>query len=151
MAAGNCEFLNLMVDQATAAPIRQPRTKVTDLSFEAPDEEITRSTSTNQESHLPRLVKTKLRRAPMRRDPQVGNLENKAALPQDWRSMVGLSLVETKALKEDNMKLFSKCNDLWSGCPRLLMLHIIQLTRSNLYDLYSNSPKNNLERCFVSN
>lgn len=49
MVAGICESLNLTLDQATAAPIRQPRTKVTDLSFAAPDEKTTSFTPTNKE------------------------------------------------------------------------------------------------------
>lgn len=41
MVAGKCDSLNLVVDQVTAAPIRQPQTSITNLSFAAPDEEIT--------------------------------------------------------------------------------------------------------------
>lgn len=48
MAAKICEFLNLLVERALGAPIRQPNTEATDLSFKALDEELTNySTSSN--------------------------------------------------------------------------------------------------------
>lgn len=39
MTAGICETLNVMVDQVTAAPIKQPQTEVTDLTLTAQIEE----------------------------------------------------------------------------------------------------------------
>lgn len=77
-----CASLNLMVYQATAASIRLPRTEVTDLSLAAPDEEISNSTTTNQESLLSRPVKTKLGFAPRQQDPRVCPLKTKSASPQ---------------------------------------------------------------------
>lgn len=74
-----CDSLNVMVNKAMTAPVRQQRIKVTDMSFAAPDENILSSTPTSQELLLSRPVNTKLGPAPSQRDPQVFNLENKAA------------------------------------------------------------------------
>lgn len=78
-----CYSLNLMVNQAKSAPKKQPQTKVTDLSFATWDRETTDSLPTNQETFLSKLVKSGLGSVPGRPDTQVGNLKNKAGLPQD--------------------------------------------------------------------
>lgn len=58
------EFLDFIVNKATAALIRQPQTEVTDLSFVAQNEAITDSTPTNQELLKSRSVKSKTNSAP---------------------------------------------------------------------------------------
>lgn len=50
MTAEICKSLYLMVDQAIAAPIRQPRTKITCLNFATPYKAITKSMPTYQKS-----------------------------------------------------------------------------------------------------
>lgn len=72
-----------MLHQVTAATIRQLRADATDLSFAAPGENITSFKQIYQESHLIRPVKTNHGPAPRQQDPQIGNLENKAASWQD--------------------------------------------------------------------
>lgn len=58
MVAGLYESSILMVDQATTAAIRQPRTEVTDQSFAALDIEMNSCMSTSQTSLLLWPVKT---------------------------------------------------------------------------------------------
>lgn len=89
MAALICPSLNWTMDQATVAPIRQPWSKVTDLSFASQDEEITNSTPTSQNSHLSRPVKTKHGHAQRQQNRQVGNLGTKTALSQHWQLVGG--------------------------------------------------------------
>lgn len=84
MAIGICEFLNLIVEQVTAAAIRQTQTEVTNLIFAALDEKITTPTPTIQKSHLLRPLKSKRSPAPGQQDPQVCDLRSKPTLPQDW-------------------------------------------------------------------
>lgn len=45
IAVGICKSLDLMMDQATVAPIRQSWAEVTYMRFAAPGEQITSSTS----------------------------------------------------------------------------------------------------------
>lgn len=79
------ESLDLMADQTTDASKRRQRINVTDLGLVAPDEEIVNSTPIDQELLSLKLYKTKLGPASKQQDPQVGKLETKPALPQDWQ------------------------------------------------------------------
>lgn len=115
MAAEMYESLNSMINQDTAAIIRQPLTKVPDRRFAASDEEITISTPTGQESLLSQSVKTVQGSAARQQDPQFGTLQNKLASTQNWQSMVDLYLLEEKALKRETLKMFWTDKDLWSG------------------------------------
>lgn len=103
LATGIRESLNLIVDQAMAAPILQLRTIVTAVSFVALGEEITNSTPTSPESLLSWAVKAYLGPAPRQKDSTVGNLENKPASPQNWQLIVELFLVANEALMKDIM------------------------------------------------
>lgn len=111
MDAVTCDYLNLMVKQATTAPIWN-RIHWSELA--APDEGITTSTFTNQEVLLSRPVKTAISLSLRQPDPQVGNLKNKAAPPQEYELMVDLSLVGDKALKKDSTEKLSKHKGFWS-------------------------------------
>lgn len=83
-----------MKDQAAAATILQPRSKVTDVRFADPDEGITKSTYTDQESHLlPEKTEGCSGSAERQRDPQVGNFETKHAFLREWQTIVDLYLL----------------------------------------------------------
>lgn len=84
MVAGICESVIVIVDQTMAAPIRQSRTKVTDISFAAP-EKISTSTTTIQGSLLLRPVKTDFGPASKQQSPKVSNLWNKVLSQQNWQ------------------------------------------------------------------
>lgn len=97
-----------MVNQATAAIIWQPQTKLTYLSFTAPDDYINNSTSTDRESLLSRPVKIEQDPAPGWQDSQFGNLETTPASSQNCQLIVDLFLVDDKAMKKDIIKMLSK-------------------------------------------
>lgn len=115
MTAEIYDLFNAMVDQATAAFISQPQTEAPELSFAAPGEEKTDSTSSYQLSLLLQSVKTRLSPASRKQGPKVGILDNKAASPQKWQSLVDLYLVVDRALKKDGMEILSMHEDLQSG------------------------------------
>lgn len=91
-----CEALNLKVNRGTAARVRQPRVKTTDPNVAAPDKKISSYTFTYQKSLLSRPVKTKHGPDPGQQNPQVGSLESIIAPPQDWQSLVDLSVFDDK-------------------------------------------------------
>lgn len=115
MTAEICESLILVVDKATAAPIRKSRNKLTYLSFAGPEEKIAKSTPTYQESLLSLPVKPEPGSVSRQQVPQVSNLNCKAASPPDWESMVDLSLVKYKALKKTIMEVLSEHKNLLCG------------------------------------
>lgn len=108
-----CEPLNLLANQTWDPTIQNPRAKVTDLTIAAPGEDITDRTPLIQEFLLSWPVKNKYGNAPMQQDAQINILENKAVSPQDWHSMVDLTLVEGKVLKKKISKTLSKNNNFW--------------------------------------
>lgn len=59
IAVGACKSLNLLVDEVTAATIRQPLIKVSDLNFAVKVVKAPHSTAKNQELFLSRPVNTK--------------------------------------------------------------------------------------------
>lgn len=107
-----------MVDQATAASIRQPLTKDTDLSFAALDENLTNYTPTDQDLFLWRPGKTKFCLAPRQLDPQFSNFGTIPVLPQQWKSIVNLSILENKMFKKEFMEIMLVHKDFWSGLLR---------------------------------
>lgn len=113
-AAEICESVNIVVDQATAATMRQPQTKFTDLSFADTDEEITNSTLSNQKLCLWRCVKTELYPALRQQDAQVEKLENKLVSLKYLQSIVNLFRVEKKILRKKIMEMQFKHKHLWS-------------------------------------
>lgn len=81
--AGICKSLNLIVYKATAASIWWLRTSVAHLAFTTPNENLLRSTPTNQESLLLRPVKTKHGLAPRLHNSLFDYFEKKPAPLQD--------------------------------------------------------------------
>lgn len=114
MAMGFNESLNLMVIQAKAATILQPKFEVTNLSFAAPYKLIATSSPTDQKPGLLQLYKTKLEPAPEQQSSYIGNLKNKVVSPHDWKSTADLSLVEDKVFMINIMDMLSEQRDLWS-------------------------------------
>lgn len=92
--------------------IGQTKTGVADLSFVAPDEELTNSTPTDQESLLSRAVRIEHGPGSRQREPRVGTFENKPTTLQDWQSLVNLSLLENKTLRKEIMEMVSKHKEL---------------------------------------
>lgn len=77
MAAGIYKSLHFMVEQATAALIRQPPSEFTGLSFEASHKEITTSKHTKQElAHL-QPVKNEYHPDSRQQDFRAGSLQTK--------------------------------------------------------------------------
>lgn len=114
IAARICWILILLEDQGPAAIIRQPRTKVTELSSAVPDEETTISTPTNQLSLL--LVQQSKQGLSLRQQKsQFGNLENRPALLQAWQLLVDLSVVKNKTLRKEIRVILFKRMKLWRG------------------------------------
>lgn len=74
MVAEICESLDSSVNIATAATIRPPPAKVTDLSFSDLDKEISHSKPTNSASLFLQPVKTKYDPAARQQDTQISNL-----------------------------------------------------------------------------
>lgn len=95
-----CNCQNLLVYQATAAGIRQPRAKVNDLSFPGLDENIGSYEHTNLESLLSRPVETELGFASRQQETPVMKLENNTASPQDSQSVMDVSVVGDKEFKK---------------------------------------------------
>lgn len=114
--AGISASLSLTVQQVATTLIQHPQLQVDDLGFAAPNEKVTNSTATDDVSLLLRSVTMKHVSHLTQQDLQVGKLKNKPASLKDWQSMVNFSLVDTKILKEDTMKMSSKRKDLLRKC-----------------------------------
>lgn len=101
--AGSSASFKLMADQATAALMRHPQTKFSDLSYAALVLQITKSAPTDQEPLQLQSVKIENRCTRRQPNHQVGSLENNSASPQELLLVVYLSLVENKALTKCSM------------------------------------------------
>lgn len=102
-----------MVDNATAAVIWQPQTKVNVWSLFASDE--TSSTPIHHKLILSRPARTKYGPALKTQNSLAGILERKCVLPQDWKLLVNLSLVGAIKVKDKITELLSKHIDLQNG------------------------------------
>lgn len=86
----------------------QARTKLTDLGFADLNEELSCYTPSNLESPLSRPLESRYGPAPRQKYFVTGNFEGKLAPLQDWQSLMDLSFVRNKALRNENMGILSK-------------------------------------------
>lgn len=105
-----CDTWNVMVDQATAATMTQPRAKATDLSFTAPDGEIIIIKLTFHELLLSRHVKI---------NQESVILFPATSRPKCWCHKTGnrwwISFGGEWGIKNEIMEMLPKHMELWSG------------------------------------
>lgn len=84
MTFPTCKFPNITTDQLTVTFIRQSRSEVTDLSYGAPDDEI--STSTLYQAVVTSLAArlTQYIPASKQQDPSTHDRRNQSAQLEDW-------------------------------------------------------------------
>lgn len=134
MSALICKTLTLFVDQATVATLRQPRTKVVNLSYIAPIKRSINLRLPNRSCFYRGTSKPNLVLFQTQKDPQIGGLGKTATAPKDGRSMVVLFFVEDEEFNKVITKMLSRHKDLWSVAlgtikATLLTINLSEKTR----------------------
>lgn len=116
LAPGIWKSLNLMVELATAAAIRQLRTDVAYLSFAASDEEITNSTFTNHKLLLMQPIKSNDGPAS---EQQTGTSyrqrQDQTRIFAKRNSIMSFYVKEDKAINKNFLEILSKHKNVWCG------------------------------------